>query len=71
MRLSKKRYMTSSELRSIKESIEKIEKFQYGYPRLIDDVDEKWREFFRIEYELCVSHAKTVDNLPEGQMKML
>ena len=65
--------MHKSELISIKESIERIEKFPVGYPRLITDVEEKWLPYFKWAYELCVSRAKAIsgDNLPEGQMKML
>lgn len=58
--------MQKSELVSIKESIERTERFGVGYPRLIEDVDEKWRPYFTWGYELCkeraVSLAKTGDN---------
>lgn len=64
--------MTSSELQTIKESIESIERFPVGYPKLIEDVDEKWRRFFQMEYEWCVSHAKALSTpTPEEQMKLV
>ena len=65
--------MTSSELRSIKESIEKIEKFQYGYPRLIDDVDEKWLPYFAWQAEECFRRRNGLspENNSEAQMNLL
>ena len=65
--------MTSSELQSIKESIERIEKFPVGYPKKVECNDARWQPFFDLTYEWCVSRAKEIsgDNLPEGQMKML
>lgn len=58
--------MTSSELQTIKESIERIEKFPVGYPKLITTNNPKWDAFFRSEYELCVARAS--DLLPDVQL---
>lgn len=50
--------MQKSELVSIKESIERTERFGVGYPRLIEDVDEKWKIFFEWEHDLCMHRAR-------------
>lgn len=63
--------MIHNELQTIKESIERIERFPVGYPRLIEDVDEKWRRFFQMEYEWCLSHAKNLGITYEAQVKLV
>lgn len=50
--------MTNNDLLQIKESIERIERFPIGYPKLIEDVDERWRPFFLWQFRECVSQAK-------------
>lgn len=64
--------MTSSELKSIKESIEKIERFPIGYPKLITDVDEKWLAFFQWEYMECFRRRNALStDKGEEQMKLV
>lgn len=66
--------MTLSELKSIKESIEKIEKFPFGFPKKVECTDARWQTFFDVQYEWCLSHANNLKNLStvpnEEQMNM-
>lgn len=57
--------MTRNDLQTIKESIERTKRFGVGYPKLITDVDERWRKFFQKEYEWCLSHAKALGLSPD------
>lgn len=64
--------MTKTEIASIKESIERTERFPAGYPKLITDVDEKWKPFFKWSYDLAVSHAKKLGgDSDEEQIKLM
>ena len=45
--------MTQNELQTIKESIEKIEKFPVGFPKKIECTDVRWKAFFDWEADLC------------------
>lgn len=60
--------MTPADLSSIRESIERIEKFSVGYPKLITDVDETWKAYFQWGFDLCVSRAKALSTVHEEKM---
>lgn len=58
--------MTSSEVDSIKESIQRIEKFSTGYPRLITTNSPAWDKFFACEYRWCDAKAELLQNNARG-----